>query len=217
MGIIKALTGGDRITARNLFEDQTAFRNKAKLILSCNDLPKPSSQDNGVWRRVRVVHFPINFVENPTEEHEKLRDNTLETQVKEWKESFISILIEKYKILKTKYNGTIPEPKEVTEYTDNYREETNTMLQFSREVIEEAPGESIKLTDLYQIFRTWFIASCPGEKTPHRRELIDFIIKKYKKKATKLSLKGYRIKDDEDVPTDEKNREIVIAEKDELS
>jgi hypothetical protein len=42
-------------------------------------------------------------------------------------------------------------------------------------------------------------------------------MKKYKKKATKLSLKGYRIKDDEDVPTDEKNREIVIAEKDELS
>lgn len=217
MGIVKALTGGDKITARNLFENQTAFRNKAKLIMSCNDLPKPSSQDNGVWRRIRVIHFPMNFVENPIEENEKLRDNTLETQAKEWKESFMSMLIERFRILKQTHGGIIPEPKEVTEYTDNYREQTNVMLQFSREIIQEAKGESINYVLLYQTFRNWFVANCPGNKILPRKDLLEFIKKKYKKSAGKISLKGYKIGEEEDSDIEDNEKKgidnvIVIDE-----
>ena len=36
---VKALTGGDIISARNLYENQVDFVNKAKMMLMCNHLP----------------------------------------------------------------------------------------------------------------------------------------------------------------------------------
>ena len=53
-GIMKELTGGDKIMARGLHQDPFEFKPKFKMVLTCNDLPRCSANDRGTWRRIRV-------------------------------------------------------------------------------------------------------------------------------------------------------------------
>jgi len=54
---IKALTGGDPITARFLYHEAFTFVPLAKFWLSVNHLPQVRDDSHGFWRRVRVIPF----------------------------------------------------------------------------------------------------------------------------------------------------------------
>jgi len=58
---IKQLTGGEEITARNLYEKPITFLPQFTLWLSCNDLP--TVQDKSVFssNRIKVVEFNRHF------------------------------------------------------------------------------------------------------------------------------------------------------------
>jgi len=201
MGIVKALTGNDKIKARNLFENDITFRNKAKLIMLCNALPTPSSQDDGVWRRIRAVHFPIQFVDNPTEENERKKDITLDTKIPKWRQAFINLLIAYYYKLKTQLNGVIPEPEEVRDFTNEYRQRTNIFLEFVNESITKVKDEDpLQTSSIYNKFRSWYSDSYPGTKCVPKKELQDYLKKTYKKEYTiKYGLKGYGFKEEIEV------------------
>lgn len=54
---VKALTGGDTITARHLYQAAFEFRPTFKLWLAANDRPKVEHDDGAMWRRLHVVPF----------------------------------------------------------------------------------------------------------------------------------------------------------------
>ena len=58
---IKALTGGDSITARFLYSESFTFDPVAKFWLALNHLPQVRDDSLGFWRRVRVVPFKQRF------------------------------------------------------------------------------------------------------------------------------------------------------------
>ena len=64
-GLLKQLTGGDKITARGLYKDIETFKPQFKMVLTTNHLPKLPPDDGGVWRRVRATKFRSKFVEKP--------------------------------------------------------------------------------------------------------------------------------------------------------
>src|SRR5690606_29418350 len=55
--IVKLITGGDVMTARNLNEGFFEFKPVFKLFLSANLKPVIRGQDEGIWRRMRLVPF----------------------------------------------------------------------------------------------------------------------------------------------------------------
>jgi Predicted ATPase len=65
----KVLTGNDRITADRKHRDPIRFTNYAKLIFSCNQLPKVYDMTLAFWRRWLVIQFPNIFP--PNEEFRK--------------------------------------------------------------------------------------------------------------------------------------------------
>ena len=201
MGIIKALTGNDKIKARNLFENDITFRNRAKLIMLCNALPTPSSQDDGVWRRIRIVHFPVQFVDDPKEPHERKKDPTLENKIYTWKQAFINLLLAYYQKYKTELKSVIPEPKEVREFTDQYRERTNVFLEFTKESLTpQKTDEPLSTNAIFQKFRSWFSNAYPGNKCTPKKEIQDYLKKTYKKLYTiKYGLKDHIFTDDIEV------------------
>jgi putative DNA primase/helicase len=56
-GIIKALTGGDTITARYLYNEAFEFRPQFKLFLAANARPRVNASDGAMWRRIDQVPF----------------------------------------------------------------------------------------------------------------------------------------------------------------
>lgn len=55
--LIKSLTGGDRITARYLFNEYFDFYFEGKLWLATNHKPVIKDQSNGMWDRIKLIPF----------------------------------------------------------------------------------------------------------------------------------------------------------------
>jgi len=60
-GRFKELTGRDLITAQRKFMNALHFVNYAKLVFSCNELPKTYDQTEGFWARWVILEFPYTF------------------------------------------------------------------------------------------------------------------------------------------------------------
>jgi P4 family phage/plasmid primase-like protien len=203
MGIVKQLTGNDNVVARPLFGELVKFNNTAKLIMLCNDIPAPSSNDDGVWRRLRIINFPMKFVDDPTEPNERKRDYTIEKKFQNWGTSFMSILLKYYKKYVDDYKRKIPEPQEIKNFTNNYMEGHNDYLSFCKSMLvkqefgengEEKENEErniISSNELYTKLKQWYELENLG-KCPPKKEFIPYLRKTFGKDFTGLhGLRGY--------------------------
>ena len=59
--LIKQLTGGDYICSRPLYGDEETWLPEFSIWLATNHLPKFNSDDNAIWRRVKPIHFAVEF------------------------------------------------------------------------------------------------------------------------------------------------------------
>lgn len=198
VGLMKELTGGDKITARQLYKEPIEFKPQFKLLLTCNKLPYIPSSDGGTWRRLRVVEFKSKFVDvpDPKKPNEFKKDEYLQLKFENWKCALMSILIEKF--YQYKKNGLV-EPKEVTKFTNKYQESSDVYLEFINETIEisKKNEDHLSINAFYSLFKSWFKESYSDRKTPARREFKDYIEDKYKDKVKNGYVLGIVCKDNE--------------------
>lgn len=57
--VIKQMTGGDTVTARNLYESSFEFRPQFKLWLAANHLPLVREQTEAFWSRILMIPFTV--------------------------------------------------------------------------------------------------------------------------------------------------------------
>ena len=182
VGLMKEITGGDKIEARGLYKDPVIFKPQFKLLLTCNELPKIPSNDGGTWRRLRVLPFKSEFVDDPTESHQFKKDPYLCEKLEEWREAFMSILIHYYK----KYlQEGLSEPEEVIKYTKEYRKDSDIYSAFIDENIEELKKnvKSVNTTtsQIYAVFKDWYRENHPDTKCPIKTDVKKYLEKKYGK------------------------------------
>jgi putative DNA primase/helicase len=70
--LVKELTGGETITARDLFAGYMDFQALFVAMMSGNGYPKITGTDNGIWRRMAVVHWPVKIPEDEQREFEEM-------------------------------------------------------------------------------------------------------------------------------------------------
>tara|TARA_Y100000310_G_scaffold339980_1_gene434347 strand:+ start:1085 stop:3802 length:2718 start_codon:yes stop_codon:yes gene_type:complete len=154
-GLLKELTGGDKIMARSLHKEPIEFKPQFTPVMICNDLPD-IRMDGGVERRLRVVPFISKFVENPdpAKPHQYLKDGTIKDRIDdgEWADVFMRIMIEKYKQYKRE---GLKVPNEVKVKTNDYKKQCDVVSRFIDEMIEEDPKASVKLMPAFIIFKSW--------------------------------------------------------------
>ena len=156
---IKALTGGDRIKARELYQKQIEFTNVAKTIICSNYKPNSHTNNAAWWRRVIMIPFNCRFVENPTLSHERLKDNNFKEKLfndSEAMSAFFNWLI--VGTIQT-YNNNIIIPKSVSDTTSEYQNEQDIYSKFVSETLDISTNPNlswyIPAKSLYEAFVEW--------------------------------------------------------------
>ena len=202
-GFMKIFTGGDTIMARALFKEPIYFKPQFKPFLLCNHLPNIKSDDDGTWRRLKVIPFGSKFIkrEEASRRQEKYglpenhfwADKTLSEKLPDWKEMFMGMLINYYRKYK---KGGLIHPKLVTQETAKYRKRCDIFQDFIGDYLEKTNSEkdSISVQNLHEAMRSWYRANYDG-KCPTTKDLRSYLqqrISSYNPKND--SLMNYRIK-----------------------
>jgi P4 family phage/plasmid primase-like protien len=163
VGLMKELSGGDKIQARALFKEPIEFKPQFKMVLVCNHLPNVPSDDGGTWRRIRLVEFTSRFTANPDpeKENEFPIDTDLSYRFVDWREHFMALLIQCYSIYRKE---GITEPEEVLKCTKEYQKNNDYFLEFVEAELERNDMSFLSVNDAFTVFKTWQRDNAPGLK-----------------------------------------------------
>ena len=132
-GMFKALTGEDYITAERKNKDPFSFRPYARLLFSCNDIPKNySDRSDGFYRRLVIIRFDQSV---PAEK----RDPNLRERIAVERDGILRWALEGLaRLMENSYqfSETTRTRQEVT----RYRIESNSALTFIDEYCELGEG-----------------------------------------------------------------------------
>lgn len=182
-GFMKEITSSEKIIARDLFagsKQMVEFDVQAKCHLACNDKPKVNTTDGGTWRRLKVIDFPSKFVVNPTAPHERPMDETIENKVlsKEWAECFMAYLVHLYTEGKGLHKLT--PPKEVDAYTNEYKEDSDSIAKFMGEFFHplepqagDGPVDGVTWSFIQSEFARWKRENEARGSAPELRKRIE--------------------------------------------
>ena len=124
-----------------------------KWFLLCNDIPAFPSDDDGTWRRVRIINFPSKFVDEHTfsnRKYEFMIDPSVEDKLSNLKDAFMWLLIQYYnKFKELMRNGGLKEPKEVLSSTN--RERKRRIIRLNNLLIVELKLLIVKKIKLHYI------------------------------------------------------------------
>ena len=209
VGQMKELTGGDKFLARPLFKDPIIVKPQIKLLLTCNNLPHIPATDKGTWRRLRVVEFGSEFVDNPVGPRQYKIDKTLKQDIENWAPQFMALLIETFKDYKK--NG-LHEPNDVVQFTKKYQQDSDHFLEFINENIEDSDNKKdyITMASAWDTFKSWFKDVHPDVKQlPSKADLKEYMEEKFGKAVKGRWInKIMKIDDDSD---DEENYDNVTT------
>ncbi len=159
--LVKQLTGGDKITARNLYGKPFVFRPTFKLWIGSNF--DAFSSDPAMVRRIKRISFPRSI---PVDQRDpKLKDLvrsvTGAQAILHWAVDGARRYLAQ---------GQLNEPVAIRMAAEAYRAEGDVVGSWLQDNIEQGSSTSASLTDLYADYSAWCEAN--GEFAIKRRSLL---------------------------------------------
>jgi putative DNA primase/helicase len=143
--LVKELTGGETITARDLFSGYMDFLPIFIAIMSGNGYPRIAGTDDGIWRRMAVVHWPMKIAKEDRREFEDMV-SSFEPEypgILNWMIEGVHIFLKEGLVI----------PEAVANATQEYRDEMDRTAGFvSRCIVKDAQAPPLPGKDLYSAF-----------------------------------------------------------------
>jgi len=200
-GIMKELTGGDPIQARALYSDSEIFIPQFSLAVCTNALFEIKSNDDGTWRRMKLVDFLAKFVsegELHTDDTKYVfpKDKSLKEKLPNWAPLFISMLIERACVT----DGEVKDCAEVVAASNKYRQSQDCITGFiSDKIVKDVNGHISSKKSLNEVFKIWFQMHYGNRKAPKLGELVEMMEKQLKIKIPGTGkIPGIVLKEDEE-------------------
>jgi phage/plasmid-associated DNA primase len=179
VSVLKEHSGDSKIRTRGLFQESYEYTPQYAMIINCNEIPELSKVDgnNAIKRRLRVIHFPTKFCDNPSKPNEKLGDPLLNEKLKNdirYRQAFLKILVDIWfsKDLKRK----IDTPLAVLENSRKYIDDCNYVKRFLEEFYEYSeydektnPNAKIASSSLFNDFRVFCITNGIANKVDDKK------------------------------------------------
>ena len=172
-GLVKQLTGGDKVTARKLYGQEFEFEPQFKLWLATNHKPIIRGTDDGIWRRLMLIPFRVQIPDNKV-------DRDLKYKLERESIGILNWMVDG--ALKWQREG-LTAPDGVIEASKNYRSEMDVLTAFVEDVGEVGPGFTWKANEAFKAYKNWASenAQYMMSSTKFGKEMAD----KYPRKHTK--------------------------------
>lgn len=143
--LVKDLTGGEHFAVRDLFQGYYDFKPIFTGHMSGNGYPKITGTDNGIWRRMAVVHWPVTLAPSEQREFEEVVSEFLPEHP-----GILNWLVEGVKIFLRE--GLII-PDAVLAKTQEYRDQMDPTAAFTaRCVVPKEDAEPVTAKQFYQAY-----------------------------------------------------------------
>ena len=197
-GILKELTGGDPIQARALYSDSEIFEPQFSLVVCTNSLFEIKSNDDGTWRRMKLVDYVSKFIsegETHTDDtkHVFPKDKGLKEKLPKWAPVFVSMLVKRA----FETDGEVIDCTEVVAASGKYRQSQDCITGFINETIIKMESKSIGKQTLNDAFKNWFQVNYGNRKPPKLSELEEIMNKKFGHRNLKNRWNNVMIKEEE--------------------
>lgn len=145
--LVKQITGGDKLVARQLYKDYFEFKPQFKLFVAGNHKPVIRSDDHGIWRRIHLVPFLTTI---PMED----RDPKLAEKLCKEGPGILNWAVAGF--ASWRQLGLAP-PRAVTEAVDEYKQEMDLFGQWLEDCCILRGNAETRAARAYEVYRFWAI------------------------------------------------------------
>lgn len=182
-GLIKQLTGGDKVTARYLYGNEFEYTPKFKIWVSTNHKPLIAGTDDGIWRRLVLIPFDVQIPDEKVDKNLKYK-----------------LLREAPAILDWMVQGTylwmkegMEQPEKIKVAGINYRNEMDVIEGFVRDQCDRVSEEEFEMSkELYRSYTNW--ADETGEYKMSMKKFGIKMKEKFNSKRTKTGVRYYGLR-----------------------
>lgn len=147
-GIFKALVGEDYLTVEKKNKDPFSFQSTARLLFSCNSIPKNyGDRSEGFYRRLIIIRFK-HTVPQAKRDSELLNKFCMEANG-----IFLFALEGLRRLINNRY--VFSETQVNADELQQYREESDSVLLFVKECCELNTSYSVGSTELFSIYKEY--------------------------------------------------------------
>ena len=161
--MFKQLTGRDLISANRKYKEVIEFKNYAKFIFACNELPRVYDYSDGFWERWLLIEFPYKFVDkdvydaayNKDKEFWKIKDPQIIdkiTDIDEMSGLLNMAILGLHRILKNKKFSYTTGTDEVK---NKWIRMSDSFMAFCMDNIEEDYDSRISKKDMRSIYKKY--------------------------------------------------------------
>lgn len=145
-GLIKQITGGDKVTARFLYAEEFEYTPRFKIWVSTNHKPIITGTDDGIWRRLVLIPFEVQIPEEKVDKDLKYKLLREAPAILNWiSEGAYMWMREGLKM-----------PDKLKKASEGYRNEMDVVESFIQENCERVEQkEFTKANDLYPVYAAW--------------------------------------------------------------
>lgn len=175
-GLLKQLTGGDRVSARKLYENEFEFTPQFKLWMATNHKPYVRGRDEGIWRRFIIIPFDKQI---PLHEIDRDLTKKLKRELPAIMRWCVDGFLEWQRI-------GLAEPKIIKEQRDEYRTEMDSIYAFIEECCETDYKYKISASEIFSAYDNW-----AKRNNQHKMTNVKFATEMLKK-FERTTIKGKR-------------------------
>lgn len=144
-GLIKQLTGGDKVTARFLYAEEFEYQPKFKIWVSTNHKPIIRGTDDGIWRRLILIPFEVQIPEEKVDKDLKYKLLREAPAILNWMTEGAYMWMQE----------GLKMPDKLKEASQAYRTEMDVVEQFIEDECIKEDGARVKASMLYSAYKDW--------------------------------------------------------------
>lgn len=156
--LVKSITGSDTQKTRPLYGQLQEWQVEYVVWMATNNLPKITSTDGAIWKRVKPIHFPNVFVNEDGSVASGAGDKDIGRQLARDEAPFILNWI--LQGITEYLDKGLDEPAQIGAWLLSYRDDMDTTRQFMAQAQENGQlkvdeGQTVGARDLYKVYMAW--------------------------------------------------------------